>query len=145
MPYTPTQWKNKPSTETPINAANLDKIEQALAHLYKESVFNVDFIESSRGNIGSGILYRIGNTCQLTATIMLTGSFQNTEIGTLPDGFKGIMDTVRAICVSEGNTAVNGYIRYEYATNKIFLTTDSTDSIVVKFSSTYLTQDDFML
>ena len=141
MTYIPTNWKNSPSKDTPISSANLMKIEEELVYLTKQTVYNIDF----NNGIGSGVLFRIGNTCQLTATIMLSGVFQDTEIGTLPDGFKGVMDTVRAICVTEGTTSVNGFIRYEYATNKIFLTTDSTDSIIVKFSSTYLTTDPHML
>ena len=141
MTYSPTNWKNSPSKDTPINSANLMKIEEELVYLTKQTVYNIDF----NNGIGSGVLFRIGNTCQLTATIMLSGAFQDTEIGTLPDGFKGVMDTVRAICVTEGTTSVNGFIRYGYATNKIFLTTDSTDSIIVKFSSTYLTTDPHML
>lgn len=31
MPYPPTNWKDLPSKETPINADNLNKLEQAVA------------------------------------------------------------------------------------------------------------------
>ena len=141
MTYSPTNWKNSPSKDTPINSANLMKIEEELVYLTKQSVYNIDF----NNGIGSGVLFRIGNTCQLTATVSLTGDFQDTEIGMLPDGFKGVMDTVRAICITQGPTTVTGYIRYEHATNKIFLTKNGSSSVVVKFSSTYLTTDPHML
>ena len=29
-PYNPTDWKNKPNTSSPINAVNLNKIEQGI-------------------------------------------------------------------------------------------------------------------
>lgn len=32
MPYTPTDWKNTPSTDTPISAENLNKLEQGVVN-----------------------------------------------------------------------------------------------------------------
>ena len=34
MAYTPTNWENSPSTSTPLNADNLNKLEQAVKALH---------------------------------------------------------------------------------------------------------------
>lgn len=34
MAYTPTKWENSPSTNTPVNADNLNKLEQGVKDLH---------------------------------------------------------------------------------------------------------------
>lgn len=34
MPYTPTNWENSPSTKTPIDADNLNKIESGIKEIH---------------------------------------------------------------------------------------------------------------
>lgn len=34
MPYTPTNWENSPSTKTPIDAENLNKIENGIKEIH---------------------------------------------------------------------------------------------------------------
>lgn len=145
MPYIPTDWKNLPSTDTPINAENLNKIEEALTYILGESVTNMDFTSASQGNIGSGVFFRKGNVVQMTATIYVEGVYSDTKIGELPDGFRGVMDTIRSVTVVDGNGLTTGYVRYNYSTNEIFLTTSTTSPSTIKFSNTYLTLGAFVV
>lgn len=102
MPYTPTNWENLPSTATAITAERLNKIEQALANLYEESTAFIEFTAGS----GSGVVYRVGRTCQMNVTLM---SASLTEpLFTIPVGFHPsinfdapIVDTLTGMVVGE--------------------------------------------
>ena len=62
MAYTKTNWENLPSTNTPLNANNLNKIENELINLETNKVNITDNLLIFRGNIPSTDLNEITTT-----------------------------------------------------------------------------------
>lgn len=50
MAYTPTQWENSPSTNTPLNADNLNKLEQGVKDLH--DALDSGELKGEKGDIG---------------------------------------------------------------------------------------------
>lgn len=50
MAYTPTKWENSPSTNTPLNAGNLNKLEQGVKALH--DALDSGELKGDKGDIG---------------------------------------------------------------------------------------------
>lgn len=87
MPYTPRVWKDLPSNDTPINAASLNKIEEALYNLTREETVTV---EPEYPWVGTITLKRKGNRVEMSAE--LTGgdpwNSDNVILFTVPEAFR---------------------------------------------------------
>ncbi len=129
-----TDWKNKPSTETPINATNLNRIEDCLADLSGIGILNFDVLTGG----GSGVIYRVGNLCQLVLTFinpMALGG--QSELFSFPAEFKPVMDFyTQALGDNYGDTL--GLVYYNHASNMMSLRTSATDTFIAKVSFTYI-------
>lgn len=134
MTYTKTDWKNLPNTSTPINATNLNKIEECLSAITGVGMLNFDVLT---GN-GSGVIYRVGNLCQLVLTFvnpMALGG--QSELFSFPAEFKPVMDFyTQAIGDNYGDTL--GLVYYNHASNMMSLRTSATDTFMAKVSFTYI-------
>lgn len=132
--YNKTFWKDSPSTETPIDANNLNKIEDCLFDLTFVDVWNFDLMTGS----GSGVVYKVGNQCQLVITMtnpMAIGG--HSDIIQFPESFKPAMDFyTQAIGSNYGETL--GLISYSSINNMLSLNTSATDDFIAKVSFSYI-------
>lgn len=88
--YVPEDWKNKPSTDTPINAARLNKIENALAlainTVSANATLNADW---SAGDAIGLEFNKIGNLVIANFSAAITSvTGMHLFIGTAPEGFR---------------------------------------------------------
>lgn len=134
MAYIKTDWKNLPNTSTPINATNLNRIEDCLSSITEVGILNFDVLTGS----GSGVIYRVGNLCQLVLTFvnpMALGG--QSELFSFPAEFKPVMDFyTQALGDNYGDTL--GLVYYNHASNMMSLRTSATDTFMAKVSFTYI-------
>lgn len=87
MQHEKTNWQNLPSNDTPINANNLNNIEDTLYDLTREETITVTANAPWLGDI---TLKRKGNRVEMSAE--LTGGdpweFENAILFTVPDGWR---------------------------------------------------------
>lgn len=102
MPYIPRVWKDLPNETTPINAESLNAIENYLAKL---STLTTTFIDFTAGS-GSGVVCRVGFTCQMNLTILSASMTQ--PLFTIPEGYHPainfdtpLIDSVTGMVVGE--------------------------------------------
>lgn len=50
--YEQTNWKDSPSKDTPLNSANLNKLEQGVATLAKETLHAIEGVQTIKGDKG---------------------------------------------------------------------------------------------
>lgn len=88
--YTPTNWENKPSTSTKINAINLNKIEDALAFSINQVTANAAL--NTDWSVGDAIgleFNKIGNMVIANFSASITSvDGMHLFIGTIPEGFR---------------------------------------------------------
>lgn len=93
MAYNKTNWENSPSTNTPINAANLNKIEQGIYDLDQTT-------------------YKISNFVLLTGTIIMPEAGDTNLTGSVtinyPDGFNE-NNTVIISLMAKRSASENGF------------------------------------
>lgn len=116
MAYSKTTWENLPSTNTPVNATNLNKIENELASL--------DVIEKGSNANGNYIKYANGlmicyNNVNLTVDI--TNSYEgeyyaNTGDITFPVSFVTVVPSLTVTLIQ--NTSLLKYNNTALFTNK---------------------------
>lgn len=124
MDYLKTIWKNKPSSETPIDAGNLNKIEDAISF----SVNRVSALATLNDGWSAGSALglnfdRIGDLVisNFAATINDT-SGMHIFIGTIPDGMRPDQITpLPAVFVPTGSS--------EYQPRMVMLNTNGTIQI----------------
>lgn len=128
-----TNWNN--DTSPFIDAANLNKIENALDGIYNENVTNVD----TTGASGTGVIARFGPVCMMALTfvnpVAVGGS---TDILQFPVGYIPYLD-FNKIVISDATGENVGIARYNAATNRLTFTTNNQDGIFCKLSVTYIT------
>ena len=88
--YTPTNWENKPSTATKINANHLNKIEGALSFAINkvsdEAILNADW---SAGDAIGLEFNKVGNMVVANFSASITNvEGMHLFIGTIPEGFR---------------------------------------------------------
>ena len=120
MSYTKTNWENLPSTNTPLNANNLNKIENALSQLLNAS-WQQATINSN--NVSSGAVYYI-------------------EIGSKT--YVGIYDLVLSNNVTNGTILATGLpqrnsgafmIQQFYTNNGLRVTINSSGQLKVNYDN----------
>lgn len=132
MPYIPTNWKNLPSTETPINAENLKKIED---YLVKLSTLTTTFIDFTAG-LGSGVVCRVGFTCQMDVT--LTSASLSAPLFTMPQDFSPAINFDAPVINTETGMVV-GELAFDKTQNTVvFNGTSATFSNPCRVTVTYL-------
>jgi hypothetical protein len=140
MTYTPTNWVN--NQEPSINADNLNKIEDALVSLNVQTIANIDPAPDTNV-MGSGILVKFGNVCQLAYTFSGDPNIaSNTVLFHLPDGYQGYIDsTTPVFSTSLEGSSIIGYARYNASSNTMTYYSDI-ESVTgeLKLSMTYLTE-----
>lgn len=93
MQHTKTNWSNKPSTNTPISAENLNNIENTLYELTREDTATIEGEYPWLGNI---TLKRKGNRVEMSAELT-TGDPWNSDhaiLFTVPEGFRPKVFTI---------------------------------------------------
>jgi hypothetical protein len=130
--YVKTVWENNQAP--PISAENLNKIEDCLERITGENVLNFDLLTGT----GSGVLYKIGNTCQLVITMnnpIAIGGF--SDLLQFPEEFKPAMDFyTQAIGTNYGDTL--GLISYNSINNMLSLNTSYSEAFMAKVSFSYI-------
>lgn len=88
--YERMEWEDFPSTETPINAENLNHLEEGIAGLYAERYemqSNIAYVEdgetASKDYIPNSYLMRDGLFYKVTKTILYGDSFDSGEDGNI--------------------------------------------------------------
>lgn len=88
--YTPTNWENKPSTATKINAINLNKIEDALVFSINQVTANATL--NADWSVGDAIgleFNKIGNMVIANFSASITSvEGMHLFMGTIPEGFR---------------------------------------------------------
>lgn len=115
MPYQKTDWKNKPSTDTPINAARLNKIEDCLFRLSNETTHMIDFPEGGPIN-ATGAICREGDVAQLNMTFYNTQ--ESTVLFAMPVGFHPAMNFDVPVLDANG-TGIVALLSYDRVTNNV--------------------------
>lgn len=90
MIYTKTNWQNLPSTNTPINSANLMKIEDAIAFSINQVTANATLNADWSAGDAIGLEFnKIGNMviANFSASIASVEGM-HLFIGTIPEGFR---------------------------------------------------------
>lgn len=116
MPYTPTTWEDEPAVTTPVNAANLNKIEQgvvdatdtaeaaqtaaAAAQATADAAATAQQIEDHR--VDTTNVHGIANTAVLAAT---TASFTTADETKL-DGIEALADVTDTTNVAAAGAAM---------------------------------------
>lgn len=88
MQYTKTEWKDLPSQDTPIDAASLNKIEDALESLVNRQELNFSYNTNwQAASLVGSQFNRVGNLVisNFSATINTTEG-NNLFLGTIPEG-----------------------------------------------------------
>ena len=135
MSYVKTEWKNSPSKDTPISAQNLMKIEDYLVKLSTRSNTFVDFTAGS----GSGMIYKIGFTCQMNLTLLSASLSQ--PLFTIPLGFTPSVNFDTPVINTETGDVV-GELAFDKATNKVmFNGSNATLGNPCRVTVTYLCDD----
>ena len=88
--YEKTNWKNKPSTDTPISAQHLNKIEDALAfsinQVTAQATLNADWVSGDAIGLEFNM---IGNMVIANFSASITNvTGMHLFIGTAPEGFR---------------------------------------------------------
>ena len=88
--YEKTNWKNKPSTDTPISAQHLSKIEDALAFSINKVTANATLNDDWVAGDAIGLEFnKIGNMVIANFSASITNvTGMHLFIGTAPDGFR---------------------------------------------------------
>lgn len=107
MSYVKTNWENSPSTNSPINASNLNKIENAIASAVNKvsgtATLNADW---QSGNATGTDFTRVGDLVISNFVVTLTSAVGNhLFIGTIPVGMRPTAVTLfPAIFASTGSS-----------------------------------------
>lgn len=90
MSYEKTNWENAPSTNSPINAANLNKIEAALGFALNGSSANATLNTDWEAGDAIGLEFnKIGNLVVANFSASITNvTGMHLFIGTAPEGFR---------------------------------------------------------
>ena len=134
--YDLTEWQDLPSKATPINADNLNKIEQCLKKLCHTAVTNVDPYQG-----GSGVIWRNGNVCQMSVTLDKLRSGNSSF--SIPAEFTPALDSFQAPIFSRSSGVYLGNASYSKNVNAVVpVSIDGNDVLEpAVFSITYICED----
>lgn len=139
MPYVRTDWKNRPSTDTPINAERLNKIEECLFNLASETTHMFDFPQGGTFN-ATGVICKEGSTAQINLTFY--SSQESANITEMPAGFHPAMNFDTPVLDIDRYTVV-ALLSYDRTTNMLSIKQSAVSPIsnVAKASFTYVCDD----
>lgn len=143
MEFVKTNWQNLPSETTPINASNLNKIEQCLYNLTKEHRLNYQFENPASGEAK---FLRVGVAVTITYTFpcppMSGGVGSNGVVGTFPIGYKPNDDFVHP--VFNTSNSLSGAAKYDYISNTMTFFGNILEGTMLVLDLAYLTSDPFI-
>lgn len=130
MPYTKTSWQNQPSTATPINAANLNKLETQYEQSMNDSSTYTDSAVSSinKNSVGLG---NVDNTSDADQPNLVRGEGNRS--------YRFIAGTLRYVnattweMVEDAGHRPTGVASVEYSATRLRVNFNFTASRVVTF------------
>lgn len=134
--YVKTNWED--DKDPPIDADNLNKIEDCLVELTDRDVIDViaQSVTWSRGKLA-----RFGHSCmfdlEFRAPISVGGE---TDIFQFPDGYKPFMNFALSVVNSNDGTFV-GICSYDSARNVLSFRSNTQDEVMTHFYCSYITAD----
>lgn len=138
MPYEPTNWKNEPSTATPVNAENLNKIEECLVEVTSRNLQDVFPMGSI---MGSGKIAKFSHSCMFDlsfrAPLAISGQ---TDIFQFPVGYRPYIDFSVAVINSSTYEYV-GIATYDASRNILTFSSPIQDEVFCRLSCFYVTTD----
>lgn len=136
-PFVKRVWKDLPSTDTPINAVSLNKVEDCLVDVTAQIVQNVDALTS-----GSGMLVGVGALRQLSMTFTTLETLDPFVIFEFPVGHKPVVDFQCSIQLATGNHDTIGDAYYIALENKLYVRSSANSVNACRISCTYITFDE---
>ena len=83
MAYTPTTWENLPSTNTPINATNLNNIETQLYQIIKNQTIQIPITTRANGFVYATGTFTIPTGYQVVAASIVGNGYLSEVIASI--------------------------------------------------------------
>lgn len=135
MKYDPTDWKDTPSRDTPINAERLNKIESALV----EQNTTIQMLPLESSLVGTVSISKSGNVCHIMGEMMSPITMGGvTTVLLMPDGFSPRLSFSCPVFALSGYTPI-GRLYFDAPNQSLKFVTSLQSEEECYFDSTYIT------